>query len=172
MSPSSVPNVPGSSGELTPEWKELLYAPARVERWVRGEITLEQLSHVSGEELLELAASGHAAFEAGRFAEARAIFRGLAALAPDEPYHRTALAAVALAEGDLETAERQLDEAIRLNEHEVAAYLNRGELYLRQGRVREATEALHRAIALSADDRDPLTLRARALAEAALEKLG
>lgn len=148
-----------------------LYSPERVSAWVRGEITLAELSAVSGAEMLEMAVIGYSMYEQGRYDDARVIFDALCALDPREAYYRTALGAVYLARENLEKAEALFDEAIRLNSKEIAAFVNRGEVYLRQGKILEAARDFKKAVDLDPENRDPLTRRARLLAAAALQTL-
>jgi tetratricopeptide (TPR) repeat protein len=78
---------------------------------------------------------------------------------------------VYLARENLEKAEELFNEAIRLNPKEIAAYVNRGEVFLRQGKILEAARDFKRAVDLDPENRDPLTRRARLLAAAALQAL-
>ena len=151
--------------------EETLYTPERVAAWVRGEITLAELSAVSGPEMLEMAVVGYSMYEQGRYEDARVIFSGLCALDPKEGYYRTALGAVFLALDDLRRAEESFNRAIRLNDREIASYVNRGEVYLRQGKILEAAKDFKRAVDLDPQSRDPITQRARVLAAAALKTL-
>lgn len=151
--------------------EETLYTPERVAAWVRGEITLAELSAVSGPEMLEMAVVGYSMYEQGRYEDARVIFSGLCALDPKEGYYRTALGAVYLALDDLRRAEDMFNQAVRLNDREIASYVNRGEVYLRQGKILEAAKDFKRAVDLDPHSRDPITQRARVLAAAALQTL-
>jgi len=152
----------GAQGSLTPE---------RIARWVKGEITLAELNQVSGPEMLEMAIYGFTMYENGRYEDARTIFEALCALDPRESYYRTALGAVLLAMEDLEQADKLFTEAIQLNVKEIASYVNRGEVYLRQGKIREAAQDFKKAVEMDPEGRDPLTRRARLLAAAALQTL-
>ncbi|MGA9521011.1 MAG: tetratricopeptide repeat protein, partial [Myxococcaceae bacterium] len=154
---------------VTPDWDKVLYAPERVEKWVKGEITLQELNAISGPEMLEMAVIGFTMYEQGRYAEAKVVFQGLANLDETEGYYRTALGAVYLAEEDLDNALVCFNDAIRLNDKEIASFVNRGEVYLRQGKIIEAAHDFKRAVDLDPENKDPLSHRARVLAAAALE---
>ncbi len=158
--------------QVTPDYEKILYAPDRVARWIKGEITMQELHAISGPEMLEMAMSAFALYEQGKYKDAKAIFRGLANLDPSEAYYATALGAVSLAEENLDEAKRLFDEAIRLNKDELPAYVNRGEVYLRQGKVAEAAMDFKKAVELDPEGKDPLSHRARLLAAAALEAMG
>jgi tetratricopeptide (TPR) repeat protein len=156
---------------VTPGWEKVLYAPERVEKWINGELTLQELHAVSGPEMLELAVIGFSMYEQGKYEEAKVIFEGLIALDSKEGYYYTALGAVHLAQENLETAERCFNAAIELNDKEIASFVNRGEVYLRQGKILEAAHDFKKAVELDPENKDPLSHRARILAAAALETL-
>lgn len=157
--------------EVTPDWDQVLYAPQRVDKWLQGEITPQELNAVSGPEMLEMAVIGFSMYEQGRYQEAKVVFQGLCTLDPGEGYYRTALGAVYLAEDELDAALRALNEAIDLNEKEIASWVNRGEVFLRQGKIIEAAQDFKRAVDLDPENKDPLSHRARILAGAALETM-
>ena len=148
-----------------------LYSEERVARWIRGEISLQELMAVSGPEMLKMAQIGFRMYEIGRYEEAENIFRGLGTLDPKQSYYQTALGAVFLARDDLPNAEAALTKAIALNPTEIASYVNRGEVFLRQGKTKEAIADLKKAVALDKAGTDPLAKRARVLAEAAQQSL-
>jgi tetratricopeptide (TPR) repeat protein len=156
---------------VTPDWDKIVYAPERVGKWIKGELTLQELNVISGPEMLEMAVIGFSMYEQGKYDHAKVIFQGLCALDPKEAYYRTALGAVYLAQENLEQAEGLLSEAIALNDKEIASFVNRGEVYLRQGKIMEAAQDFKRAVELDPDNKDPLSHRARLLAAAAVETI-
>lgn len=165
------PVLTGSEPEPTEHWEQILYAPARVEKWLRGEITLQELSAISGPEMLEMAVIGFSMYEQGKYDQAKVVFTGLCALDQKEGYYRTALGAVYLAQDELDLAEEALSDAIKLNDKEIASYVNRGEVYLRKGKILDAAQDFKKAVDLDPMNKDPLSGRARLLAAAAVETL-
>ncbi len=161
----------GKKLEVTPDWDKVLYSPERIEMWLKGELSLKDLNAFSGPEMLELALIGFKMYEAGKYNEALTIFAGLNALDKEEPYYVIAMGAVNLALEDLEAALACFNRAIQLNAKEVSAYVNRGEVYPRQGKVEEAAFDFKKAVELDPQGKDPLTSRARVLAGAALEMI-
>lgn len=119
-----------------------------------------------GAEMLEKAMAGFSHYERGNFVEARRIFEELTRQDANECYYWTALGAVHLAEEDLEGAETALNKALSINDQELAAYLNRGEVYLRQGLNAKAISDFQKAANLDPKNETPLSARARALAHA------
>ena len=148
-----------------------LHTPERVDKYLRGEITLAELNGISGPEMLEMAVVGFQMYEQGKYEEAKVIFHGLASLEPREAYFATALGAVYLAQEDLDNAEQYFNIAISLNPKELSSFVNRGEVFLRKGKIIEAAEDFKRVLELDPQQKDPLTARARVLALAAYETM-
>ena len=124
---------------------------------------------VSTPDLLQQAMQGFQMYEQGRYDEARVIFQELLALDPTEGYYRTALGATCLAVDDLDESLVHFNEAIRLNDADTAALINRGEVHLRLGNIMDAVHDFTRVVELDPENKDPLTERARVLAAAALQ---
>ena len=121
--------------------------------------------------MLSMAIIGFQLYEQGRLDDAEVIFSGLQALDPKESYYLTALGAVHLAKEDLDMALKCFNMAIKLNDKEIASFVNRGEVHLRQGKILEAADDFASAVHLDPKGADPLTHRARVLAAAALEMI-
>ncbi len=126
-------------------------------------------SGTTGPELLERAMEGFELYEQGDYESARLIFEELSEKDPAEAYYRTALGAIFLAEDELEAALENFNLALTLNPKDSAALVNRGEVHLRLGNIVEAAQDFARAVDLDPENKDPLTMRARLLAAAALE---
>jgi len=94
---------------------------------------------VSTPDLLQQAMQGFQMYEQGRYDEARVIFQELLALDPAEGYYRTALGATCLAVDELDESLVHFNEAIRLNDADTAALINRGEVHLRLGNNSRST---------------------------------
>ncbi|HEX8704825.1 MAG TPA: tetratricopeptide repeat protein [Myxococcaceae bacterium] len=125
----------------------------------------------TGPELLERAMDAFQLYEQGNYEDARHIFEELAEQDPSEAYYRTALGAICLAEDELDAALEHFDHALRLNPKDSAALVNRGEVHLRLGNIMEAAQDFARAVDLDPENKDPLTMRARLLAAAAIETI-
>lgn len=157
------------SEPATPDWEKVVYTPERKAMLERGEMNLRQYNAVSTPEMLQMALVGFRMYENGKYADAEALFRGLIMLEPTEAYYFTALGAVYLAQDIYDGAKVNFDQAILLNPKELAAFVNRGEVHLRMGNIMEAAEDFKSAVDLDPAGKDPLTVRARVLAAAALE---
>lgn len=147
------------------------YSTERMRQYLGGDLTARDFHQVSGPQMLAMAVWGFQQYDSGRYAEAQAMFETLISLDAKEPYYRIAAGATYLAQEDLEKAEKAFTRAIELSQTEASAYVNRGEVYLRTGRIALAARDFKSAIDLDASKKDPLTQRARLLSAAALDIL-
>jgi tetratricopeptide (TPR) repeat protein len=139
-----------------------------VARWAEGKATLKEVRGYTDEELYAVARTGHAFFNQGLITQARAIFQGLFAISPRDPYLARALGVVEYAAGNTEGALGAFDVAVKLDPASAAGYLGRAEVRLASGQRREAQADLARAVELSGPS-EPLRERARALLTALQE---
>ena len=135
--------------------------------WVRGRASLGAAAAWTAEEIRLIADLGYALAEYGRDEEALTIFEGLAALAPATEYFQSALGALALRIGDLNRAEIHLTAALGANPTDVAALVNRGELYIRLDRrdlaIKDFLTLLDLPEIRTSADSSPYAVRTRAL---------
>jgi len=113
-----------------------------------------------------LLAAGLEHHQARRFAQARDCYWQALAAEPRNPDLLNLLGAVSINLGDLEAAERYLNEAIALDPHHAAAYDNRGVLRVQLGRVPAAIEDFEQATRLAPDNINSQRNLARALSKA------
>ena len=126
-------------------------------------------SDASKPDLLVNAMQAFLLYEQGRYDEARVLFEELAERDSSEGYYRTALGAISLALDSFDKALDYFNDALRLNPSDTAALINRGEVHLRLGNTMEAAQDFARVVELDPENQDPLTERARVLADAALQ---
>jgi tetratricopeptide (TPR) repeat protein len=167
----AIKSKPKDDAEARKSLADALVTPERLMEWFKGDITYWQLAGVTPTELAEMAMMGYSMYEQGRLKEAKAIFDGLCSFDHKESYYRTALGAVYLAEEDLEMAEQLFNRAIEMNDKDIAAYVNRGEVHLRKSDVLEAAQDFKKAIMLDPEAKNPVTQRARVLAAAVLQTI-
>jgi tetratricopeptide (TPR) repeat protein len=143
--------------------------------YIRGEITLQELTGLKPDEMMQIARIGQTMFAQGQIEKAREIYEGLTALNPHIGYYHTALGCVYLREGKVDEALKEYTIAIEKNPYDIDAYTNRGEIYLRQGRIEEALNDLNKAIELDPEKdvsrKNPVAMRALTLAMAAKENI-
>jgi predicted Zn-dependent protease len=154
-----------SAAEVTPEQ---VFAPDRLEKWVKGEITLREVHALSGPQMGEIAKLAYQWIEQGQYNKARTALEGLISLEPRESYFWSALAALHMTRSDFGYAERCCSYAIALNDKDQAAYVNRAEVAIRRGTLLEAAADLKAAVQLDPEGKNPLTQRARLLAQSVL----
>jgi tetratricopeptide (TPR) repeat protein len=135
--------------------------------FLRGTKSFGELIGLTAREAYAISAFGHNFMEQNRFAEAEAIFTGLMVLAPKDPYHHVSLAALFQRQGLSREAVAEYGVALKLEPDNLDALLNRGELQLVLGRVKEGIEDLVKALKKSAPfDRSPRLQRARLMCAA------
>lgn len=109
-----------------------------------------------------IAQVGYAQFEAGQYDQARRIFEGLTTLAPGVAYYPSAVAAVALQQGQPHTALNYYDRALLRDPKHVPSLVGRGDALLQLGRTQDGLVALSSAVKLGKAG-EPTLKRARAL---------
>ncbi|HYO63802.1 MAG TPA: tetratricopeptide repeat protein [Pyrinomonadaceae bacterium] len=132
-------------------------------RVARGEITLADLAGMSRKHLYDIAEVGFRLMNGGQVEQARAIYRGLVAAAPQDSVFHCHLGAAHLRLGDAESAIKEFDAALRLNRANVDALAGRGEARLSRREFADGITDLSAAIDLDREAKRPSTLRARAL---------
>jgi tetratricopeptide (TPR) repeat protein len=118
---------------------------------------------VTPQEFREMGRIGAMYYNRGDLAKARTVFEGLVAMDPASSDAHAALGALLtrIIENDL--ALEHLNRAIELNDKEIAAYVNRAEIKLRQQQGEAAVVDLKRAIELDPRQKNPAANRARAM---------
>jgi tetratricopeptide (TPR) repeat protein len=114
-------------------------------------------------EFREMGRIGAMYYNQGDLEKARTIFEGLVAMDPDSSDAHAALGALLTRTMQDTKALVHLNRAIELNDNEIAAYVNRAEINLRQQRGEDAVADLKRAIALDPREKNAAANRARAM---------
>ena len=137
------------------------------EDWVKGRTSLGAAAAWTAEEIRLIADLGFALAEYGRDEEALTIFEGLAAVAPATGYFQSALGALLLRLGELDRAETHLNAALASDPQDMAALVNRGELYMRLERrdlaIRDFLTLLDLPQVHTSEDSSQYATRTRAL---------
>lgn len=118
---------------------------------------------VTPHEFREMGRIGAMYYNRGDLAKARTVFEGLVAMDPDSSDAHAALGALLTRTLENNLALVHLNRAIELNSNEIAAYVNRAEIKLRQHRGEAAVADLKRAIELDPRQKNPAANRARAM---------
>jgi tetratricopeptide (TPR) repeat protein len=134
------------------------------EDWLRGRASLGAAAGWTPEEIRIVAELGYGLAEQGRNEEAITIFEGLAALAPATAYFQSALGALKLRTGDLQSALIHLNAALNSDPTDLSALANKGEVLMLLGRREDAVSNLQGVLRLAeGNDSEALAVRARAL---------
>lgn len=141
-----------------PSWNE-----EALKKYVEGEITLADLQGVDGESQTKLAEMGYRLLNTGKLADAKAIFEGLVALNPKEPYFLLAAGSVAQRQERWDDAEHWYSLALERDENNAVAHANRGEVRVMLERMEDAVADLVRALELDVEAKEASTGRARGL---------
>jgi len=118
---------------------------------------------VTPQEFREMGRIGAMYYNRGDLAKARTVFEGLVAMDPDSSDAHAALGALLTRTIENDLALMHLNRAIELNDKEIAAYVNRAEIKLRQQQGEAAVADLKRAIELDPRQKNPAANRARAM---------
>jgi Flp pilus assembly protein TadD len=118
-----------------------------------------------------LMACGFQWYEQGRLRDAKRIFQGLALLDPGNAYAHGLLGVIHQKEQNYDAAISEYSLAISLFPKDANLFTNRGEIYLKLGRLEQAAEDLRHAIELDPSKKDPAANRARILVCAVADSL-
>ncbi|MEE8408307.1 MAG: tetratricopeptide repeat protein [Myxococcota bacterium] len=150
---------------------EDLYTPENIDKFIMGEITWAQLQGMTLDEAYAIAEYGYGLYQEGKFHEARTLFEGLVLCNPYDAYFHNMLGAVFQQLDMEEEALESYTAAVDLDEENLHAIVNRGELYLKNGEFDKALDDLHKAVQLDPEGKNPAALRARALAMATAQAI-
>ena len=132
-------------------------------KWAAGQVTLKELKGYSDDELYAIAHQGYFFLMQGKNNEAKTLFEGLVAIDPRNDYYYRALGVIFHKLGDVDRALKQFTYAIRVNGRSPAAYVNRAEVYLTQGKHQDAAQDLRKSLELMGPRDGALARKARAL---------
>ena len=166
------PDIPSTPDEVVenevlepnPDLMQDIPVDVKIKAFVQGEINLADLYGMSHEELYQIAEYGQLLFSEGKTDDAETIFNALTALDPyDENFH-SALGSVYQKQGRNDEAIIEYDRAIQLNNFLIAAYVNRAELHIIQGKFDDVMTDLEKVFTLDPEGADPYSQRAKGLA--------
>lgn len=106
---------------------------------------------------------GEAAYRAGRYADAEAIFAAYTERKPENVFGHYMAGLSAWKAGDLARATQSFDRALAIDSTHVKSLLNSARVYFELGKADSARERVERALAIDPTDVDGLRLFARAL---------
>ena len=144
--------------------------PARRRHMVRifqdfldNKVSIAELRGISREKLFQLADAGYVKFKHGRVLEAEKIFEALSILDHRNAYFHAMMGAIHQKQGRTVQAIIEYSKALQTNSKDVATFVNRGEIFLRNKNYRKAAEDFRSAILLDTSGRNLWANRARSL---------
>jgi tetratricopeptide (TPR) repeat protein len=103
----------------------------------------------------------------GRYKESQMLLQGLVMIDPGNPYVHALLGSSLQHQNKIDEAIAHYSEAILLFPEDINSLTNRGELYLKSGKLNEAAADLAKAVELDTIGNHPSAIRARLLASMA-----
>lgn len=131
--------------------------------FLNNKVSLAELRGVSRQKLFRLAEAGHIKFKYGRVEEAEKIFDALLILDHRNAYFHAVMGAIHQKRGRIVQSIVEYSKALQMNPKDVASFVNRGEIFLRNRDYRRAAEDLRSAILLDTSGRNLWANRARSL---------
>src|SRR5262249_4916812 len=98
---------------------------------ISNSVSIDALRDWTSEEIDLASGIGYVLADSGRLKEALIVFKGLAAIAPNNGFHHCALGVLLLRLDELDQALEHLNKAVELNPSDIHALLHRGEVLLR-----------------------------------------
>lgn len=135
-----------------------------LEQLARGETTWAAALGLTRTEVYGIAHAAHRLLGLGQIELARKIVESLIVLNPQDGYFHAFLGAIRGQEGDEDAALRHYNDAITRDGKNLAARVNRAELYLRRGQLEAALGDLTAATRIDPEGKTPLGKRAVGLA--------
>lgn len=128
-----------------------------------SQLNIRESLGMSAEEFQAIGKMGAMFYQQGNVDKAQTIFEGMLELEPENDAVHSALGAVLTNRRQDDEALIHLNKAIKINETEIASFVNRAEVYLRKSEVELAIADLKWAIQLDPLEKDPGANRARAM---------
>lgn len=135
------------------------------------ERTVTEPFKVSPRQMAALLLTAHKLYSFGRLDDARNILEGLAALNGKNPYVYGILGSIYQKKGKWEQAIASYTLAIHLFSEDLYSLANRGEVYLKLGKFKDAADDFRNVIGLNPKVNHPAAARARLLAGLAKDAL-
>jgi len=143
----------------------------KIEQFKRGELKLGQVLNIDAKQVAALMMTGHTLYSEGRLDEAQKVFEGLAVLDGRNPYVHGILGAIYQKQEKYDVAIARYTLALSIFPQDINSLTNRGEIYLKLGKFREAAADFKRSIDLDPNKKHPAANRARLLVALTQEAL-
>jgi Tfp pilus assembly protein PilF len=135
----------------------------KVEKVKKGELKFSDLLNLDSKKIAALLLLGHTYYAQGQLDEARKVFEGLALLDGKNAYVHGILGSIYQQQERFDLAIARYTMALTNFPGDINSLANRGEVYLRLGKFKEAADDLKEAIELDPEKIHPAANRARML---------
>lgn len=143
----------------------------QVQNLKSGKLKMAQVFPVDAEHVASVLLVGHLFYAQGKIPAAQRIFEGLLILDSRNPYVHAMLGSIYQKQEQYRSAFRHYTRAIEIFPKDIESLVNRGEIFLRFGRFKEAFFDFKAAVDLDLGQKSPAANRARLLAALAQESL-
>ena len=143
----------------------------QIQKIARGEIQTAQILDINPDQMAAVLLAGHLFYENGKFSEAQKIFEGLLILDTRNPFVHAMLGSIYQKQDQFELAFQHYSRAIQSFPKDIGSLVNRGEIFLRFGKFKEAAADFKAAVDLDPEQKNPFANRARLLSQLAQESL-
>jgi Tfp pilus assembly protein PilF len=137
--------------------------PEKIQEVKDGKIKPTQALGIDPKQVAALLMAGHTLYAQGQFEDAKKLFEGLSALDSRNPYVHGILGAIYQKQEKYDIAAARYSIALSLYPKDVNSLTNRGEIFLKCGKFKEAANDFKAAIELDPDHKSPAANRARLL---------
>jgi Tfp pilus assembly protein PilF len=134
-----------------------------IEKVKKGEMKFSELLNLDSKKIAALLLMGHTYYAQGQLEEAKKVFEGLAVLDGKNAYVHGILGSIYQQEEKFDLAIARYTMALSNFPQDINSLANRGEVFLRLGKFKEAADDLKKAIELDPEKKHPSANRARML---------
>jgi Tfp pilus assembly protein PilF len=135
----------------------------KIERVKKGDLKFSDLLNLDSKKIAALLLLGHTYYAQGKLDEARKVFEGLALLDGKNTYVHGILGSIYQQQEHYELAIARYTMALNNFPGDINSLANRGEVFLRLGKFKEAADDLKKAIDQDPEKKHPAANRARML---------
>lgn len=128
---------------------------------IEKRVSLQEVAGIKDSDVNAILTVGALMYQQGRLNEAEDLFRGAVLLNNNSAIAHSSLGTVLTAAGKHDEALVELDDAIKLDEKDISAYVNRAEIGLQRADFESASQDLKRAIEFDPEGTNSAANRAR-----------
>jgi Flp pilus assembly protein TadD len=120
-----------------------------IQKWLNGQMSLGAAAKWDKDEIRIISEVAYSLAQQGRSQESIVLFEGLLAIAPATAYFQSALGALHLRNGNYAHAVGRFNAALNIEPNDLVALVNRGESFIKLGKITEARRDLEKAVEIA-----------------------